>query len=122
MRNVAAAAPADVKVQDIHAATFGKDGKLYYPVQTTGPVEKGGKAELHIRLMRFDPQTGVSETVGIPDVKLDESKVKHAYVRGDKYRLDYMQGAAVGPDGSLYLMDIYPQLNVACFHKLTVPK
>ena len=64
----------------------------------------------------------VSETVGIPDVKLDEGKVKHTYVRGDKYRLDYIQGAAVGADGSLYLMDIYPQLNVVCFPKLTAPK
>jgi hypothetical protein len=33
-----------------------------------------------------------------------------------------MQGAAVGPDGSLYLMDIYPQLNVGCFPGLTAPK
>jgi hypothetical protein len=50
---------------------------------------------------------------------LDEDKVRHTYIREDKYALDHMQGACVGPDGTLYLMDIYPQLNVACFPKLT---
>jgi hypothetical protein len=53
-------------------------------------------------------------TVGVPDTsQLDESKVKHAYVRNEKYKLDYIQGMAVGADGTLYMMDIYPQLNVA---------
>jgi hypothetical protein len=73
--------------------------------------------------MRFDPATRTSAAVGVPEVVgLDEAKVRHAYARGEKYRLDYLQGAAVGPDGSLYLMDIYPQLNVACFPKLTAPR
>src|SRR5262249_41163011 len=49
MRNVAPAAPGGMPVQDIHAGTFGKDGKFYYPLNTTGPVEKGGKAEIHLR-------------------------------------------------------------------------
>jgi hypothetical protein len=52
-------------------------------------------------------------------VGLDEEKVKHVYTRPAKYVLQYMQGAAIGADGSLYLMAIYPQLNVACFPKLT---
>jgi sugar lactone lactonase YvrE len=121
VRNVAPVAPAGMPVQDIHAGVFGKDGKLYFPLLTTGPVEKDGKPQQHILLMRFDPETRTTEAVGVPDVKVDEAKVKHVYVRGDRYKLDYMQGAAVGPDGSLYLMDIYPQLNVVCFPGLTAP-
>jgi streptogramin lyase len=123
MRNIAPAAPAGMPVQDIHAAVFGKDGKLYYPLNTTGTVEKGGKPVAHLRIMRFDPATKKVATVGIPNVVgLDEEKVKHAYARPAKYKLQYMQGAAVGADGSLYLMAIYPQLNVACFPKLTAGK
>lgn len=122
-RNVAPAAPAGMPMQDIHAGVFGKDGKFYYPLNTTGALEKGGKAVAHLRIMRFDPMTHKSETAGVPNiVGLDEEKVKHSYNRGDKYKLDHMQGAAVGTDGSLYLLDIYPQLNVACFPKLTAPK
>ena len=48
--------------------------------------------------------------------------MRHAYVRKEKYKLDYIQGMAVGADGTLFMMDIYPQLNVACFPKLTAPK
>ena len=58
--------------------------------------------------------------MGRPQVEgLDEDKVRHTYIREDKYALDHVQGACVGPDGTLYLMDIYPQLNVACFPRLT---
>jgi hypothetical protein len=122
-RNVAPAAPPGVQLNDIHAGVFGKDGKFYYTLLCTGPLTKGGKAEQHLRIMRFDPTAGKTETVGVPDVSgLDESKVKHAYVRGDRYKLDHIQGMAVGEDGSLYVMDIYPQLNVACFPKLTAPR
>ncbi len=123
MRNLAPAAPAGLPVQDIHAGVFGKDGKFYYPLNTTGPLEKGGQAEPHVRVMRFDPATRKTETVGVPRlVDFDEDKVKHAFVRGEKYKLQHMQGAAVGPDGSLYLMVIYPQLHVVCFPGLTAPK
>ncbi len=123
MRNVAPAAPRGMPVADIHAAVFGKDGRLYYPLNTSGPTAKGGKAQAHLRLMRFDPATKKVETVGIPNVVgLDEEKVKHVYTRPAKYVLQYMQGAAVGADGSLYLMAIYPQLNVACFPKLTAAR
>jgi len=122
-RNVAPAAPPGVRLDDIHAGVFGKDGKLYYTLLCTGPLTKGGKAEQHLRIMRFDPAAGKTETVGVPDLSsLDESQVKHAYVRGDRYKLDYIQGMAVGDDGSLYVMDIYPQLNVVCFPKLTAPR
>lgn len=120
MRNVAPAAPPGYPVQDIHAAIFGKDGKLYYPLNTTGPLTKDGKAEPHLRIMRYDPASEKSETVGVPQLMgFDEEKVKHVYTRSAKFRLFYMQGAAVGPDGSLYLMGIYPQLHVAYFPKLT---
>jgi streptogramin lyase len=123
MRNVAPAAPAGLPVLDIHAGVFGKDGKFYYPLNTSGPLAPGGKPEPHLRIMRFDPATKKVETAGIPHVVgLDEAKVKHAYTRPAKYVLQYMQGAAVGADGSLYLMAIYPQLSVACFPKLTAPK
>jgi hypothetical protein len=123
MRNIAPASPAGYPVQDIHAAIFGKDGKLYFPLNTTGPLEKGGKPVEHLRLMRFDPASGKSETVGVPQLTgFDEEKVKHAYTRPAKFRLFYMQGAAIGSDGSLYLMGIYPQLHVACFPKLTAPR
>jgi hypothetical protein len=123
MRNVAFAAPPGMGVQDIHAAVFGKDGKLYYPLNTTGPLTQGGKPEPHLRLMRFDPATKQVETVGIPRVVgLDETKVKHAYARQAPYKLQYMQGAAVSADGSLCLMAIYPQLSVACFPRLTAPR
>jgi hypothetical protein len=72
--------------------------------------------------MRFDPLTKKVETIGIPEPKdFDEEKVKHAYARKDKFRLYYMQGAAVAPDGTLFLMGIYPQLHVAWFPKLTAP-
>ncbi len=122
MRNVVPAAPPGFPVQDIHAAVFGKDGRLYYPLNTTGPLEKGGKPEQHLRLMRFDPATKKVETVGIPEPKdFDEEKVKHAYARPAKFRLYYVQGAAVAPDGTLFLMGIYPQLHVAWFPKLTAP-
>src|SRR5438132_11657036 len=77
VRNVAPAAPPGLPVQDIHAGVFGKDGKFYYSLLTTGPLEKAGKAQAHLRLMRFDPATHTTETVGVPDVSgLDESKVK----------------------------------------------
>jgi streptogramin lyase len=123
VRNVAPAAPRGLPVQDIHAGVFGKDGRFYYPLATTGPVAKGSKAEPHLRIMRFDPKTGQSQTVGIPDTSsLDESKVRHAYARDAKYKMDYIQGMVVGADGSLYVMDIYPQLNVVCFPRLTAPQ
>ncbi|MCC6420082.1 MAG: hypothetical protein IT429_17750 [Gemmataceae bacterium] len=123
VRNVAPAAPRGMPAQDIHAGVFGKDGKFYYSLATKGPLEKGGKAQPHLRLMRFDPAARKTETVGVPDLsKLDESKVRHAYTRNDRYKMDYIQGMAVGEDGSLYVMDIYPQLNVVCFPKLTAPK
>jgi streptogramin lyase len=123
MRNVAAAAPGGMAVDDIHAGVFGKDGKFYYPLNTHVPDGKAGRAKTHLRIMRFDPVSKKTEAVGVPEVVgLDEEKVKHTYNRGTKYELDHMQGAAVGPDGSLYLLDIYPQLNVACFPKLTAPK
>jgi hypothetical protein len=122
MRNIAPASLQGYPVQDIHAAIFGKDGKLYFPLNTTGPLEKDGKPEAHLRIMRFDPATAKTETVGVPDlVGFDEAKVKHVYTRSAKFRVFYMQGAAVGPDGSLYLMGIYPQLHVVCFPKLTAP-
>ena len=47
--------------------------------------------------------------------------MKHAYNRGTEYKFDHIQGMAVAADGSLYIMDIYPQLNVAVFPKLTAP-
>jgi hypothetical protein len=123
MRNVAPAAPAGYPVQDIHAAIFGKDGKLYYPLNTTGPLEKNGKPQQHLRLMRFDPASGKSETLGVPRLlDFDEEKVKHVYTRPAKFRFFYVQGAAIGADGSLYVMGIYPQLHVACFPKLTAPR
>jgi hypothetical protein len=121
VRNAAPAAPPGWPVDDIHAAIFGKDGKLYFPLNTTGPIN--GKTEWQLRLMRFDPATRKTETVGIPRViGFDEEKVKHAYPRNAKFALRYMQGAAVGEDGSLYLLGIYPQLHVACFPRLTAPK
>jgi hypothetical protein len=123
VRNVAPAAPPGVRIDDIHAGVFGKDGKFYWTLLCTGPVRKGDKAEQHLRIMRFDPATRKTETVGIPDTsKLDESKVRHAYVRDVLYKMDHIQGMAVGADGSLYVMDIYPQLNVVCFPKLTAPR
>jgi hypothetical protein len=123
VRNVAPSAPRGMPAQDIHAAVFGKDGKFYYSLGTVGPTVKGGKAETHLRIMRFDPKTGKTETAGIPDTSsLDESKVKHAYTRDAKYKLLYIQGMVVSDDGSLYMMAIYPQLNVVCFPKLTAPR
>lgn len=123
MRNAAPAAPPGYPVQDIHAAIFGKDGKLYFPLNTTGPLEKGGKSEPHLRLMRFDPAGGKCETLGVPRLRdFDEEKVKHVYTRPAKFRLFYVQGAAIGADGSLYLMGIYPQLHVASFPRLTAPR
>jgi hypothetical protein len=123
VRNVAPAGPTGFPVQDIHAGVFGKDGKLYYPLNTTGPLDKDGKPQQHLRLMRFDPATKKSETIGAPEVTgFDEDKVKHVYARQAKFRLYYMQGAAVSDDGTLFLMGIYPQLHVACFPQLTAPR
>ena len=65
-----------------------------------------GHLGTQLRIMRFDPQTKKVETVGIPRVvDFDENKVKDSYARGAKFELRYMQGAAVGPDGSLYVTD-----------------
>lgn len=123
-RNAAPAAPPGMLAEDIHAGTFGLDGCFYYPLNSTGPLEPGGPpVRGALRIRRFDPRTGVVRTVGAPRVEgLDEAKVRHTYNRTDKYVLDHMQGAAVGPDGTLYLLDIYPQLNVAVFPQLTAPK
>lgn len=122
MRNVAAALPAGLPVQDIHAGIFGKDGRFYYPVNTTGPLVKGGKPEPYLRLMRFDPATRNVETVGVPEpADFDEAKIKHAFTRNAPFRVFYMQGAAVASDGTLFLMGIYPQLHVAWFPGLTAP-
>ena len=122
-RNVAPAAPKGIPIHDIHAGIFGKDGRFYYPLNTMA-LGLSGKVEKQLRIMRFDPATKKVETVGIPDLSsLDESKVKHAYVReGAKYEMYYTQGMTVGEDGSLYVMCIYPQLNVVCFPKLTAPR
>jgi hypothetical protein len=122
MRNVAPSAPPGLPAQDIHAGVFGKDGRFYYSLVTTGSLARGAKAEQHLRIMRFDPKSRRSETVGIPDTsKLDESKVRHAYARDAKYKAIYIQGMKVGEDGTLFMMAIYPQLNVVCFPKLTAP-
>jgi hypothetical protein len=120
MRNIDSAAPPGLPNLDIHAAVFGQDGKLYWPLVTAEPADAAKRASRVLVLMRLDLDTGLSELVGRPVVEgLDEDKVRHTYIREDKYALDHMQGACVGPDGTLYLMDIYPQLNVACFPKLT---
>lgn len=120
MWNIASATPAGLPALDIHAAVFGADGKLYWPLVTAEPAQAAKRDARVLTIMRFDPATGRSELVGKPDIQgLDEDKVRHTYIREDKYILDHMQGAAVGPDGTLYLMDIYPQLNVACFQGLT---
>jgi hypothetical protein len=122
-RNVAPAAPGGLPVLDVHAAAFGLDGKLYYPVNTTGPLEAGGKPQQYLRLMRFDPATRKTETVGVPQpVGLVLEKIKPTFPRQGDFRVYYMQGAAVGPDGSLYLLGIYPQLHVVCFPRLTAPR
>src|SRR5207245_1341186 len=87
---------------------------------TSGPLEAGGKPQQYLRLMRFDPATRKTETVGVPQpVGLELEKVKHTFPRPGDFRVYYMQGSAVGPDGSLYLLGIYPQLHVVCFPKLT---
>jgi hypothetical protein len=123
VRNVAPAAPPGLPVEDIHAGVFGKDGKFYYSLLTKGPLRKGAEPVKHLRVMRFDPATRKTETVGVPDVsKVDEKKVRHTFPRNDPYAVDHIQGMAVGADGSLYLMDIYPQLNVVCFPRLTAPR
>jgi sugar lactone lactonase YvrE len=122
VRNVAPAAPSGLAVLDIHAGIFGQDGRFYYPLNAGVPTEKG-RPQGHMRIMRFDPATRKTETVGLPNVvDFDESGVKHTYMRGTTFRLYYMQGAAVGADGSLYLMGISPQLHVACFPRLTAAK
>ena len=121
MRNITPAAPAGMPVLDIHSAVFGKDGKLYYPL-VTSQADPKKRGERFLLIMRFDPETSKTEIVGKPNVIVDKEKVKHAYVRGEKYEFDHTQGAAIGADGSLYIMDIYPQLNVVCFPKLTAPR
>lgn len=120
MRNVAAAAPPGLPNLDIHAAAFGQDGRLYWPLVTAEPADAAKRSARVLVIMRLDLASGQCELVGRPQVEgLDEDKVRHTYIREDKYALDHMQGACVGPDGTLYLMDIYPQLNVACFPGLT---
>jgi hypothetical protein len=122
MRNAAPAAPAGLVAQNIHAGVFGRDGRFYFPLNTSVTTEKSGKPQPQLRIMRFDPITRKTETVGTPHVVgLDEDKVKHVYARGNRYELRHMQGAAIGPDGSLYLLVIQPQLHVACFPRLTAP-
>jgi hypothetical protein len=53
---------------------------------------------------------------------VDEAQVAASYTRPGPYKLDYFQGAAVSADGTLFLMDIYPQLNVVCFPQLAAPR
>ncbi|MCI0358410.1 MAG: hypothetical protein L0211_08005, partial [Planctomycetaceae bacterium] len=122
MRNIATATPAGLPNLDIHAAVFGQDGRLYWPLVTAEAVDAAKRSARVLVIMRLDLATGVSQLVGRPQVEgLDEDKVRRTYIREDKYALDHMQGACVGADGTLYLMDIYPQLNVACFPRLTAP-
>ena len=74
----------------------------------------------HSRTEAYEHAIKMLETVGIPEFpSYDEAKVKDAFTRVDKWNFQHMQGAAVGADGSLYLMGIYPQLYVGCFPKLT---
>jgi streptogramin lyase len=120
LHNIAPASLLGMPVLDIHAAAFGQDGKLYWPLVTAEPSKAANRAARVLVIMRYDPVTKQTELVGKPQIEgLDEDHVRHTYIREDKYNLDHMQGACVGPDGSLYLMDIYPQLNVACFPQLT---
>jgi hypothetical protein len=128
MRNIAPAAPPGLPVQDIHAGVFGKDGRFYYPLLTTGPLERRAEGvnpprpEQHVLLMRFDPATRKVETIGVPAPQFDEEKVKHAYPRSGPHKIDHIQGMAVAEDGTLFMMDIYPQLNVVWFPQLTAKK
>ncbi len=122
MKNIAHAGLGGLPVLDIHSAVFGKDDKLYYPLVTSAATPKKA-GERFLVLMRFDPATSKTEVIGKPSFAgLDEDKVKHAYLRGEKYRFEHTQGAAVGADGSLYIMAIYPQLHVVCFPRLTMPR
>jgi hypothetical protein len=72
--------------------------------------------------MRFDPATRKVETIGVPAPQFDEEKVKHAYPRSGPHKIDHIQGMAVAEDGTLFMMDIYPQLNVVWFPQLTAKK
>ena len=77
VRNAAFAAPGGMPVQNLHAGVFGKDGKFYYPLNTHAPDGKKGRPQTHLRIMRFDPATRKTETVGVPEVVgLDEEQVK----------------------------------------------
>lgn len=123
VRNVAPSTPPGLPPDDIHSAVFGKDGRLYYPLNTTDPGDGKGRRKTLLIIMRFDPATRKTEAVGVPRVvDFDEEKVKHAYIRGDTFEFRHTQGAAVGADGSLYVLGIYPQMHVACFPQLTAKK
>jgi len=87
---------AEIKPGDTHAGTLGKDGCFYF---NSGAI-----------LYRYDPKTSIAEEVGTiaPPNNRDGGSV-------------YAQGAAVGPDGTLYMKFIYPY-QVLAFDKLTAPK
>jgi hypothetical protein len=120
MRNIAPAAPQGLPVSDIHAGVFGKDGRFYYPLLTTFPATENAKAEQRLILMRFDANTKQTVAVGVPEIAgFDEEQVKSTYPRPAPHKLDHIQGMAVGDDGTLFMMDIYPQLNVVWFPRLT---
>ncbi|MHB9108232.1 MAG: NHL repeat-containing protein [Armatimonadota bacterium] len=87
---------AGITPGDTHAGTLGKDGCFYFNSGAT--------------LYRYNPAARTAEEVGTiaPPNNRDGATV-------------HSQGAAVGPDGTLYMKFIYPY-QVLAFDKLTAPK
>lgn len=86
----------EIKPGDTHAGTLGRDGCFYF---NSGNL-----------LYRYNPQTRAAEELGTiaPPNNRDGLTV-------------HSQGAATGPDGTLYMKFLYPY-QVLAFDKLTAPK
>ena len=104
LRFVARIMSEEYQVEQIGDMVLGNDGRIYYPCLARSAFE----SEPRLHILRYDPQTGAREDLGIP--------------RPDGPSGQRVVDAATGPDGTLYLAIAEPPNPVIFFPELTSPE
>jgi len=110
VRQLCKATPLGYVNDDTHTMITGKDGKVYWTAQAR--EVKTGASALHV--YRMDPAKGWREDLGV----IRAANRPDLVVTGVKA----IQGSAVGPDGTLYLMVISDPYSLLIFPQLTARK